>query len=282
MRKILSHNTSVQTRLWAQTFTQRWFNHSSNPSLQSLDRKRRQTENALQVILLSKTEAADNPLNNTYHPKNNVTDISGLLQHQTLLVEEAKKITFQLFRICLRSLRCFIPPDVSTTMKPSSYPSTEGESLFFLNAQDSFDSRYNYYLEKIREGFYQDRDCLSMMDRVPINNNTKYTLLNWRMEDIDRFVYLIQKGEEMRSWILNEYQMEDTFKKTITDRQKRIEHFEHDAQEYVQNLYRFKGWDIPQNTDRVDIVRSPLHGVDDEDIDEDDSYWDDSPRKKDI
>ena len=241
----------------------RYLHNTPSSKPHSLTERQRQTEEALNGLFQLPASSSSS---SSYAEMNHVPivvnddnyDLIKLTNRQVELTQQAQQITFALFRACLRSVRSMALPSLQTNHSSST--------IHHLQESQSIDSRYRYYLEKIREGFYQDRDSLPLSK--DINN-----CFQWRSHNLDRFVYNIQKGEEMRRWILQDYQIEDVWSQGMIHRMQRVKKFEQDAKEHLKNVYRYKGWDM--TLERGDVGDQGV-GLDQADEDKDivdDLFW---------
>lgn len=155
-------------------------------------------------------------------------DRNALLQQ---IRNEATSLTLSLYRRCVRSayiirqanehdekefserekkrLQSMENTDVRLTMLSMLPP---------VDRADELRSRFEYYLSYARENFVQESDCL-------IDDNIMDT------RQIDRYLYLLRRGEEHRKWLLEDMKFEDPYK--LTFNHGRVKSFETKVQSFL-------------------------------------------------
>ena len=70
----------------------------------------------------------------------------------------------------------------------------------------------------------------------------------WREDDVDRFVYLMNQGEERRSWILNDYKFEDPYhEKWQTETKVKLDSWKEQSTVLTQKTYELNNWLLKSN-----------------------------------
>jgi hypothetical protein len=148
--------------------------------------------------------------------------------HNSLL-QEASCLTRSLYRTCMRCAkqlrqanehdeRDFLQRERETS-KPSHAMLS---SMYPVDRKDELESRSNYYLQYTRENFVGEADIL---DQVP-----------WKRDYVNRYVYMLRKGEKDRKWLLNDMKFNDKYTEAFNN--ERVQDFERRALEYVDTVER--------------------------------------------
>jgi len=88
--------------------------------------------------------------------------------------------------------------------------------------------RAEYYHQFARENLFQESDCLSSLDEHETNPLHE--------QDVDRFLFLLKKGDHDRNWLLQDMMFPDPYKQRFnTDLAKA---FEEKALTYIQESQR--------------------------------------------
>lgn len=190
------------------------------------------------------------------------------------LQNEAAFLTKSLYRTCLRSVRLIRPGNENdeaefeereTKRKEEELSfSSRGDNedvrmgMFSMlppvDREDELRSRAEYYHQYARENLVQETDCLPLRDD---------SIGRLRADDVQRFVFLLKKGEKDRQWLLQDMQFSDPYQKNFPKDLTR--QFEDKAMEYVG---------------KSELVRRKVTGEDtiiwDEDLDDGDDDDDDT------
>lgn len=190
-----------------------------------------------------------------------------LLKEQSALLLDAKQMTKSLYRTCLRSVsilaeanphdeEIFLQRERERLDKKNSYEPP-------VDRKNELSSRATYYHSFVQESFQQEVDCLSLMS----SDSNRLRSLFWREEQVNRFIYLMEQGEERRRWILESYKFDDSYRRQKKDQNEdlheSLNNWKNRATNMITEVYRMKGW-MTQADFQDGVV------VDGDDIDEND------------
>jgi hypothetical protein len=183
----------------------------------------RKKQNELLSILndrASSNEALSNAVNSpisSYLSERNLEQEKRLLNEQNALLLEAKRLTKSLYRTCLRSVSILAE---ANTHDEEIFLQRERERLSRKNnyeppvdRKNELSSRAMYYHSFVQESFQQEMDCLSLISSESSQSRPSF----WREEQVTRFVYLMEQGEERRRWILESYKFDDSYREQKND-----------------------------------------------------------------
>jgi hypothetical protein len=209
----------------------------------------RKKQDELLSILNERTSSNEVLTNSTLSPlvsDKNFQQEERLLKEQNTLLLEAKRMTKSLYRTCLRSVsilaqanshdeEIFLERERERLKKENGYEPP-------VDRENELSSRATYYHSFVQESFQQEVDCLSVMSP----ESSHLGSLFWREEQVNRFVYLMEQGEERRRWILESYKFDDSYKEQKNeqneDLQDNLNKWKHRANNMVKDAYKIKGW----------------------------------------
>lgn len=155
---------------------------------------------------------------------------------------EAGFLTRSLYRTCLRSVRLIRPGnqrDEEEFQEREKRRMEEEESLgnpsnnddvrmgMFsmlppVDRDDELRSRADYYHQYARENFAQE------LDVMPLHKGAVGELMG---QDVEKFVFLLKKGEQDRKWLLQDMEFPDLYQSSFL--KDRLDHFQEKAMDYV-------------------------------------------------
>lgn len=165
-------------------------------------------------------------------------------EQQQQLFNEAKVMTLSMYRTCIRCTKIlnlanaydeeqFLQREEAQKTKRLEFQ--PGDTMTFeppVDRENELSSRSSYYLAFVKESCGQEMDCLTRNDP-------------WREEDVERFVFMMNQGEERRKWILNDYQFDDPFHHIWESVMKtKLDSWEKNANSMIVDLYKRKGWKL--------------------------------------
>lgn len=160
------------------------------------------------------------------------------------LRDEAAFLTKSLYRLCLRSV-CLIRPGNEhdeaefgererQRLEDENSPRRDDDSrmgtfsiLPPVDRDDELRSRAEYYHQFARENLFQETDCLPLGDKelAPLHE-----------QDVQRFTFLLKKGDSDRHWLLQDMEFPDPYKKSFP--KDMAKQFEAKALAYIQERQR--------------------------------------------
>lgn len=243
-------------------------------SRSTLTEASRKKQNELLSILndrASSNEALSNAVNSpisSYLSERNLEQEKRLLNEQNALLLEAKRLTKSLYRTCLRSVSILAE---ANTHDEEIFLQRERERLSRKNnyeppvdRKNELSSRAMYYHSFVQESFQQEMDCLSLISSESSQSRPSF----WREEQVTRFVYLMEQGEERRRWILESYKFDDSYReqKNDEDLQESLTTWKNEATSMVKEAYRMKGW-LTQADFQDGVIHDDYHSEEKDDND---------------
>ena len=174
------------------------------------------------------------------------------------LLSEAKSISLSFYRTCQRCVNLMRPGNTNDEKefqrREEAQKSTQVSINGFqpaVNRNNELSSRANYYHDFIKENFVQESDCLNY-----------YPLLE---QHVQKYLYLLRKGDEGRQWILNDYKFNDPYANAFNA--DILNNWEDKAEELIKDVYTEKGWMLEK--DLVSLNNNTVRNNDDDDDDDD-------------
>jgi len=185
-----------------------------------------------------------------------------LRKEQTLLVQEAGKLSRSLYRTCVRSVRLIRHGNEHDekefeAMEERRIEGFSGKSprmgmlsmLPPVDREDELRSRAEYYLQYLRENFVQESDSLD------------FSVLgeqHWR-----RFLHHLRRGNEHRRWLLQDMKFEDKYEDSWSE--DRITDFQARTMDYTRRVREMRNSTQPKH-----VLDKDAHADED-----DDGFWSD-------
>ena len=141
------------------------------------------------------------------------------------LLNEASALTKSLYRICLRSVREMRKGNESDEIRfreiEERQRSQSAQGIVPMsppvNRANELHSRAEYYTEVACESVWRYAEIL---EDNPLSE-----------QDIENFIFVLQRGEQRRQWVLREYQFNDPCEGVFD--QERLNAFENHAKKYL-------------------------------------------------
>ncbi|CAB9519315.1 expressed unknown protein [Seminavis robusta] len=209
------------------------------------------------------------------------------------LRQDAAFLTKALYRTCLRSVRVIRPgndhdelefqrleEDIKRDEMDDQKREMEIKSGVFsmtppVDRDDELRSRGDYYHQFTWEQFHQESDCLFALDESMYGGRRSKLLNRLDGRDVDRFLFLLEKGNQDRQWLLQDMQFSDPYSNSFP--KERAEDFKAKAYDYIRKsdlLQRYQqgmpiNWEAQNRVVETDS--------DDEDEEDDDDEEEEEP-----